>query len=234
MATHTYAETSSATMHAGFPTPPEPTLGAPNLFILNDLLQYICKCAQTHKSTISKMMNLLYVAVDPGLYTHYSAGEAYPVANYPFPIDVNKVPDFSACNKDNDCLTAKNTHAILLKTCNDVINMNAALINTLLNLIPTAFKLLYEQERMMNPNAVFRQCFNWFVTKYGRTSAKDRETNRTAMAADWHPSMGFGVLTSRPFRGVTFASLLGHPITDKDTVGIGVRVLNRTGLFAEE
>ena len=23
-------------------------------------------------------MNLLYVAVDPGLYTHYSAGEAYP------------------------------------------------------------------------------------------------------------------------------------------------------------
>jgi len=112
--------------------------------------------------------------------------------------------------------------------------MNAALINTLLSLIPTAFKLLYEQERMMDPNAVFCQCSDWFVTKYGRTSAKDRETNRTAMAADWHPLMGFEVLTSRLFSGVTFASLSGHPITDKDTVDIGVRVLNRTGLFAKE
>jgi hypothetical protein len=46
--------------------------------------------------------------------------------------------------------------------------------------------------------------------------------------------MGFEVLTSRLFRGVTFASLSGHPITDKDTVDIGVRVLNRTGLFAKE
>ena len=221
-------------MRAGFPTPPEPTLGAPNLFILNDLLQYICKCAQTHKSTISKKMNLLYVAVDPGLYTHYSAGEAYPTNDYPFPPDVDEVPDFRACNTDNDRAAAKITHAILLKTRNDVVNMNAALIDTLLSLIPSAFKLLYEQERMMDPNAVFRQCFNWFVAKYGRTSAEDRETNRTAMAADWHPSMGFEVLTSRLFRGVTFASLSGHPITDKDTVDIGVRVLNRTGLFGEE
>jgi hypothetical protein len=221
-------------MRAGFPTPPEPTLGAPNLFILNDLLQYICKCAQTHKSTISKKMNLLYVAVDPGLYTHYSAGEAYPVANYPFPVNVNEVPGFSACNNDNNRLTAKITHTILLKMHNDVVNMNAALIDTLLSLIPAAFKLLYEQERMMNPNAVFCQCFNWFVTKYGCTSAKDCETNRMAMAADWHPSMGFEVLTSCLFRGVTFASLSGHPITDKDTVDIGIRVLNCTGLFAEE
>ena len=47
------------------------------------------------------------------------------------------------------------------------------------------------------------------------------------MAADWHS-------TSHLFCGVTFASLLGHPITDKDTVDIGVRFLNRTGLFAEE
>ena len=110
MAMHTYAETSSATMRAGFPTPPEPTLGAPNLFILNDLLQYICKCAQTHKSTTSKKMNLLYVVVDPGLYTHYFTGEAYPTNDYPFPAKVNEVPDFSVCNNDNDRAAAKMTH----------------------------------------------------------------------------------------------------------------------------
>jgi hypothetical protein len=154
--------------------------------------------------------------------THYSAGEAYPTNNYPFPTDVDEVPNFSACNNNNDRTTAKITHVILLKTRNDFVNMNVTLIDTLLSLIPMAFKLLYEQERMMDPNAVFHH------TKYGHTSAEDRETNCTAMAADWHPSMGFEVLTSCLFRGVTFASLSGHPITDKDTVDIGVRVLNCT------
>jgi hypothetical protein len=131
MAMHTYAEMSSPTMRAGFPTPPEPTLGAHNLFILNYLLQYICKCAQTHKSTISKKMNLLYVVVDPGLYTHYSAGEAYPTNNYPFSDKVDEVPNFSVCNNNNNRATPKMTHAMLLKTRNNVVNMNAALIDTL-------------------------------------------------------------------------------------------------------
>ncbi len=67
------------------------------------------------------------------------------------------MPDFSACTNDNDRATAKITHAILLKTRNDVINMNTVLIDTILSLIPSAFKILYEQERMMDPNAVFRQ-----------------------------------------------------------------------------
>ena len=160
MAMHMYSEKSSATMRAGFPTPPEATLGAPNLFILNDLLQYICKYTQTHKSTISKNMNLLYIVVDPNLYLHYSAGEGYPVGSYPFPTDVDEVPDFSACTTNNDRAGAKITHAILLKTCNDAVNMNAALIDTLLSLISSAFKILYEQELIMNPNAVFCQCFN--------------------------------------------------------------------------
>ena len=54
------------------------------------------------------------------------------------------------------------------------------------------------------------------------------------MAANWHPLMRFKVLTSHLFRGITFASLLGHPITDKDTADISVHVLNCTGLFAKE
>jgi hypothetical protein len=117
---------------------------------------------------------------------------------------------------------------------NNVVNMNAALINTLLSLIPTAFKLFYKQEQMMNPNTVFRQCFDWFVIKYRHTLAKDRKANWMAMAANWHPLMGFEVVTLCLFCGITFASLSGHPITDKDTVDIGVGILNRTLLFPEE
>ena len=92
--------------------------------------------------------------------------------------------------------------------------MNAALVDTFLGLIPNGIELLYEQERMMNPNAVFRECFDRFVKRCGRTLtlAEDRETNQTAiMAADRHPSMGFEVLTSCLFRDVTFARPLRSP-----------------------
>jgi hypothetical protein len=54
------------------------------------------------------------------------------------------------------------------------------------------------------------------------------------MAASCHPSMEFEILTSCLFRGITFASLSGHPITDKVTVNIGVYVLNCMGLFPKE
>jgi hypothetical protein len=123
MSSHTYAETSSATMRSGFPTPPEPTLGAPNLFIFNNLLQYICKCTHTHKPTIfKKKIKLLHLMVDTSLYTH-------PDDNYPFPNNVDEVPDLKACTNDNKRVTAKLTHTILLKMRNDVVNMNAALAN---------------------------------------------------------------------------------------------------------
>ena len=87
---------------------------------------------------------------------------------------------------------------------------------------------------MENPNSVFREMFAWFVTKYGYTSAEDRATNRNAMGLEWHPSQGFELLVARLFCGATFANLARYPILDADIVDIGIRVLHRTGLFAEE
>ncbi len=86
----------------------------------------------------------------------------------------------------------------------------------------------------MNPNAVFQQCFDWFVIKYGRTLAEDRKTNQMAMASDWHPSVGLEILASHLFHGFSFVSLSGQPITDKDMVNIGIRVLNCMGLCPKE
>jgi hypothetical protein len=89
-----------------------------------------------HKSTISKKMNLLYVAVDPSLYIHCSAGEVYPHAMYPFSNNVNEVPNFTTCTNNNKCAAAKITQVILLKMQNNITNMNTVFINTLLSLIP--------------------------------------------------------------------------------------------------
>jgi hypothetical protein len=182
-------------MQAAFPAPPEATLGTPTLFVLNDLLQYMCKCAQTHKSTISKKMNVLYVAVNPNLYKHYAGNKAYLVDCYPFPADVPDVPNYASSIDSNIRAARKCTHGMALKKRNNIINMTAALIDAFLDLIPIAFKQAYEQKRMEDPNAIFHEMFDWFVFKYGRTSAEDREANRTVMASEWHPSMGLSCLS---------------------------------------
>jgi hypothetical protein len=110
-----YVETLAATMCLAFPTPLELSLGTPNLSVLNNLLQYLCKCAQTHKSPISKKMNLLYVAINLTLYGHYSGSKAYPDADYPFPPKAVDVPHYSGCTDTNDCANVKVTHGMALK-----------------------------------------------------------------------------------------------------------------------
>jgi hypothetical protein len=231
MSSTSYAEIPAATMQAAFPAPPEATLGTPTLFVLNDLLQYMCKCVQMHKSTISKKMNLLYVTVNPDLYKHYACNEAYPVDCYPFPANVPDMPDYAGTIDLNDHATRKCTHGMALKKRNDIINMNVALINAFLDLIPVAFKQAYEQKRMEDPNAISRKMFDWFVFKYGRTLAEDRKANRTVVASEWHPSMGFELLAAPLF---CRANLAKYPINDDDIVDIDIRVLHRTGLFSEE
>ncbi len=221
-------------MQAAFPALPEATLGTPTLFVLNDLLQYMCKCAQTHKSTISKKMNLLYVAVNPDLYKHYAGNKAYPVDCYPFPANVPDVPNYAGSIDSNDRAARKCTHGMALMKRNNVINMNAVLIGAFLDLILIAFKQAYKQKRMEDPNAVFHEMFDWFVFKYGHMLAEDHEANRTVMALEWQPSMGFELLPTCLLSGATFANLAKYPINEDDIVNIGIRVLHRTGLFSEE
>jgi hypothetical protein len=194
----------------------------------------MCKCAQTHKSIISKKMNLLYVVVNPDLYKHYAGNKAYPDWDYPFPNEVPNVPDYTVAVDSNNRAAKKYTHGMALKKRNDVINMNAALIDAFLDLILVAFKQAYTQKRMEDPNAVFREMFDWFVFKYSCTSAEDCKANRTVMASEWHPSMGFELLAMRLFCRAIFANLAKYPINDDDIIDIGIRVLHQTGLFSEE
>jgi hypothetical protein len=52
-------------------------------------------------------MNLLYVAVDPSLYTHYFANEACPQGMYPFPDNVDKVPNLPPAPTTMNALPTK-------------------------------------------------------------------------------------------------------------------------------
>jgi hypothetical protein len=44
--------------------------------------------------------------------------------------------------------------------------------------------------------------FNWFITKYRRTTTKDHEEKWQRMATTWYPSKGFKPLAMRLFISV--------------------------------
>jgi len=122
-------------------------------------------------------MNMLFCAASQGLYSFFTTGP-YQSTFFPFPIEVDAVPDFSTCNSDNERETLKATHARDQKTRADIVKMNAALSDVFLVNLPKAIRQTYEPIRMKEPNTVFLHMFNWFIEKYGKTTTEDCEDNR--------------------------------------------------------
>jgi hypothetical protein len=176
-------ETSLTSMKAAFPTASEPVQGIPMLQSLIELMLHMCRCAQTHKTPASKDMNILFCAAAPDLYAFFTK-EAYPKTFFPFPKEVEEVPDFNNCTDDNQHEMLKSTHALAKKTRADIVTMNAALSDVFLANLPKLIRDGYNPIRMGSPNTVFLHMFDWFIKKYGITTAKEREENRQQMAAD--------------------------------------------------
>jgi hypothetical protein len=220
----TLLETSLTSMKAAFPAAPDPIQGIPMLASLIDLMLHICRCLQTQKTPASATMIMLFCAASPGLFSFFTQ-EAYPADYFPFPNEVDAVPDFSACNSDNERETLKATNARDRKTRADIVTMNAALSDVFLANLPKAICKTYEPIRMKQPNTVFLHMFDWFITKYGKTTTEDREENRQRMAANWHPSDGFEPLTTRLFIGAFYASAARYPMDNRNVINIGLRVI---------
>jgi len=220
-------------MKAAFPAAPDPIQGMPTLASLIDLMLHICRYLQTQKTQASATMNMLFCAASPGLYSFFT-NKAYPKNYFPFPAEVDSIPDFFACNSDNERETLKATNARDQKTRADIVTMNAALSDVFLANLPKAIRETYEPIRMKQPNTVFLHMFDWFITKYGKTMTKDREENWQQMAADWHPANGFELLATRLFIGASYASAARYPMDDRNVIDIGLRVIKRCGMYSEE
>jgi hypothetical protein len=147
---------------------------------------------------------------------------------------VDEVPDYTNCINENDRATTRAKHALNRKTRADIITMNAALTDVFLDAVSVGVRAAFQQWPLREPNIVFVDMFKWFAQHYGTTTAEDHDANRQRMAADWHPDDGFDALTLRPFTGVAYINATGYPIVDHNIVDIGIHVIKRCGLYAEE
>ncbi len=103
--------------------------------------------------------------------------KAYPASFFPFPPEVDAVPDFSTCTSDNERETLKATNARDQKTRADIITMNATLSNVFLANLPKVICKTYEPICIKQPNIVFLHMFDWFINKYVKTTTKDCKEN---------------------------------------------------------
>jgi hypothetical protein len=155
-------ETSLTSMKTAFPLAPEPVQGITTLLSLIELMLHMCWCAQTHKTLASKDMNMLFCAAAPDLYAFFTK-EAYPKEFFPFPKEVEEVPDFKNCTDDSQRETLKLTHALAKKTRADIITMNAALLDVFLVSLPKLICNGYNPICMGLPNTVLLHMFQWFI-----------------------------------------------------------------------
>jgi hypothetical protein len=152
-------ETSLTSMKAAFPTAPDPVQGIPTLQSLIELMLHMCQCTQTHETPASKDMNMLFCTAAPDLYNFFTK-KAYPTTFFPFPKEVEEVPDFNNCTDDNQRETLKLTHALAKKTRADIVTMNAALSNVFLVNLSKSIHDGYDPICMGLPNTVFLHMFD--------------------------------------------------------------------------
>ena len=124
-------ETSLTSMKVAFPPAPKPIQGISMLALLNNLMLPMCQCSQTQKTPASATMNMLFCGASPGLYSFFK-NEVYPTSYFPFPIEVDAVPNFTTFQTDNKPKTLKAPQAHNHKTRLDFVTMNAALLEVFL------------------------------------------------------------------------------------------------------
>ncbi len=225
--------TSLTSMKAAFPAAPDPIQGIPKLASLINLMLHMCHCSQTQKTPALDKMKMLFCAASPGLYSFFTT-EAYPARFFPFPPEVDAVPDFSTCTSDNERETLKATNARNQQTQADIITMNAALSNVFLTNLPKAIHKTYKPICMKQPNTVFLHMFDWFINKYGKMTTKDCKENQQKMAADWHPSDGFKPLATCLFVGASYARAARYPVNGCNVIDIGLRVIKWCRMYSKE
>ncbi len=122
----TLTETSLTSMKAAFPAAPDPIQGIPTLLSLITLMLHIYRCLQTQITPASDRMNMLFCAASPGLYSFFTT-KVYPASFFLFPVEVDAIPNFSACTTDNEPETLKATNARDRKTRADIVTMQPSL-----------------------------------------------------------------------------------------------------------
>ena len=149
-------------MQTGFPTSPGTIVGKSTAKMLFDVLRHLCSCTQLHQVEGNNRLNLLHIAVQGQMYVHFLTD----INNQVKPPRTANPGDIPTYLPNGDAAQWANNK--LAWECGKMIfteenNMNGALIERLLELIPTSYKKDFMRVFLRNPNMHFEGEFSHFM-----------------------------------------------------------------------
>ena len=103
-----------------------------------------------------------------------------------------------------------------------------------LSLMDGAYTTDFTHARVTNPALQFRDCFTYFIGRYGATNETERSENRERMKAPWTLQEGWERLQKQIDDGHIYSLFVTHPIQDSDLVDCAITVIGQTGLFTTQ
>ena len=118
----------------------------------------------------------------PRDFTASTRPQCKPTAQlYP---DPGIVPNYASMGSAADRATAKAIYKHAKKNRLEVRNMNRALSEVFLQLIPNEYTHEFKEARHLNTNQSFHQIFDNFFATYGQVDAINRNINTDKMEGD--------------------------------------------------
>ena len=228
MANSSNGTISKDAMIAGFP-PKIPSIeGQTTLKELLRVFTHLIACAQSTVTTYNPF-NFLFLVVPFTLWNIYS-NTPYPTP----PIQPGTVPPYQQGMTPVQTQFIKDAWGATKKFYEEDQNMNEALTERFLSILPVPHQLGYQAILTRDPNKKFEATFNHFFNEFGQEDEVEIEDNKETMKKAWHPREGFQILKQRIQDGMTYASFASKPIGANDALNMLMVVLARTRMFARE
>ena len=218
---------SKEAMLAGFPSAVPAITGEISPMELLRLFRHLIECAQS-TTTAYHELNFLFLVVPPSVWPVYSNG---PRPTPPQRPGTN--PAYVQGNAIQNQMI-KDNWAVCKKYYEEDQNMNKALTERFLDLVPAAQRQGYKDILIGDPNRRFEDTFAYFYDNYGQEDEIEIENNKDKMKADWHPRDGFEVLKQRIKDGMMYAAFSNKPISSDDALNMMMVVITRTRLFSTQ
>ena len=153
---------------AGFPTSVPGITGEVVLRELIRIWQHCKKCAQV-TGTDYDAQNFLYIVLPPQLWPYFST-RLYPTA----PVDPGPNPSYDGTLNATVNTTLRDQWQLEYKNHQEHKNMNAALADRFMKLLPEANRNAFESNQLMiNPKLSFLEVFDYFWEQFGMATEEE-------------------------------------------------------------
>ncbi len=164
-----------------FPESPASIVGEPTMKELIKVLRHLIDSSQYHQSEANNGLNLLHICLPEDLHCAFITDptvQAYlQWATDPGPGPVY-TPNQDVAMWENEKLAWERLKKIYVEDK----NMDAALLDSFLQLISTNYKDNFNLIKNRNPNMSFMDCFKWLFTTYVHADEADHEENKATMS----------------------------------------------------